>query len=77
MKGFEFVSLKPFHVVLYVILGRKFVMVIGKQTFFLLSLRVKKVNDNKFSSQIVMTSSQYIVQNYRTIGHEQVYSNKL
>ena len=42
---------------MYVILGRKFVMIIGKQTsywskiVFFLSLPVKKVNNNKFSSQ--------------------------
>ena len=53
--------MKPFHVIGMifsdVILGQKFVMIIGKQTSywsktgFFLSLPVKKVNNNKFSSQ--------------------------
>ena len=42
------------------------------QNRFFLSLPVKKVNNNKFSSQIFLTSSQNNVQNYRTIGHKQV-----
>ena len=60
------------------IVGQEFVMIIGKQTSywsktgFFLSLPVKKVNDNELSSQICVTSSQNNVQNYRTIGHEQV-----
>ena len=60
-------------------LGQNFVMIIGKQTsywsktgFFFLSLPVKKVNDNEFSSQFRVTSSQNNVQNYHTTGHEQV-----
>ena len=48
----------------YHILGRKFVMIIGKQTSYwsktglCLSLPVKKVNNNKFSSQNIVISSQ-------------------
>ena len=52
----------------YAILGRKIVMIIGKQTSFwsktgfLLSLPVKKVNDNNFSSQNIVISSKNNVQ---------------
>ena len=47
-----------------VILGQKFVMIIGKQTSywsntgFFLSLPVNKVNDNEFLSQNIVISSQ-------------------
>ena len=41
-----------------------------KQVFF----SVYHVNNNKFSSQIFVISSQNDLRNYRTIGHEQVFS---
>ena len=63
----------------YDILGQKFVMIIGKQTSywsktgFFLSLPVKKVKNNKFSSQNIVISSQNNVPKKRTGRHEQVY----
>ena len=64
LKFGSFGHVKPFHVVRMkfsdVILGQKFVMIIGKQTSYwsITGLPAKKVNNNEFSSQNFVISSQ-------------------